>query len=140
VFGVINAFIVPVVYFFYVSLLLVSASSPQTVNSTTKLNPTNSIPPQPETAGRSLEEMDDIFRAVHGFKGAFTVVKVAHEMPRRYGKKGELLINYDETDAAVRRRSSVAAQQAGIGGKKFSGDGSGEKVEDVDVEAGSGFK
>jgi len=81
--------------------------------------------------------MDDIFRAVHGFKGAFTVVKAAHEMPRRYGKKGELLINYDETDAAVRRRSSVAAQQAGFGGKKYSGDGSGEKFENVDVESGS---
>jgi len=111
VFGVINAFIVPVVYFFY-----------------------------PETSGRSLEEMDDIFRAVHGFKGAFTVVKVAHEMPRRYGKKGELLINYEETDAAIRRRSSVAAQEAGGARKKFGGssDESGEKVEDV--ELGVGFK
>jgi hypothetical protein len=137
---VINAFIVPVVYFFYVSILLVSASSPQTVNFTTNLISTNSNPTQPETAGRSLEEMDDIFRAVHGFKGAFNVVKVAHEMPRRYGKKGELLINYDETDAAVRRRSSVAAQQAGVGGKKYSGDGSGEKFENVDVESGNGFR
>jgi hypothetical protein len=84
--------------------------------------------------------MDDIFRAVHGFKGAFTVVKVAHEMPRRYGKKGELLINYEETDAAIRRRSSVAAQEAGGARKKFGGssDESGEKVEDV--ELGVGFK
>ena len=83
--------------------------------------------------------MDDIFRAVHGWKGAFTVVKVAHEMPRRYGKKGELLINYDETDGArrmsERRRSSVAAQEAGGARKKFSSspDGSGEKVEDVEM-------
>lgn len=81
--------------------------------------------------------MDDIFRAVHGFKGAFTVVKVAHEMPRRYGKKGELLINYDETEGArrmsERRRSSVAAQEAGAARKKFGGDGIGEKVEHVDV-------
>jgi hypothetical protein len=84
--------------------------------------------------------MDDIFRAVHGLKGAFAVVKVAHEMPRRYGKKGELLINYEETDAAVRRRSSVAAQQAGVAKKMFSGDGSGEKLEVVDVESGNGFK
>jgi hypothetical protein len=84
--------------------------------------------------------MDDIFRAVHGLKGAFTVVKVAHEMPRRYGKKGELLINYEETDAAVRRRSSVAAQQAGVAKKMFGGDGSGEKLEVVDVESGNGFK
>jgi len=73
VFAVINAFMVPCVYFFY-----------------------------PETAGRSLEEMDDIFHQVHGFKGIFTVVKVAREMPRRYGKKGELLINYDETAEARR--------------------------------------
>jgi hypothetical protein len=86
--------------------------------------------------------MDDIFRAVHGFKGAFTVVKVAHEMPRRYGKKGELLINYEETETArqmsERRRSSVAAQEAGGARKKFGADGSGEKVEDV--ELGGGFR
>ncbi|KAK9802259.1 putative General substrate transporter [Seiridium cardinale] len=82
VFAVINAFIVPCVYFFY-----------------------------PETAGRSLEEMDEIFHDVHGFKGAFDVVHVAKTKPRRYGKKGELLINYEETPEAqhtARRRSSVA--------------------------------
>jgi len=124
-----------VVYFFYVSILHLSIS----LYTKGMLNLANPIPTQPETSGRSLEEMDDIFRAVHGFKGAFTVVKVAHEMPRRYGKKGELLINYDETDAAVRRRSSVAAQQAGVA-KKFSGDESGEKLEVVDVESGNGFK
>ena len=93
--------------------------------------------PQPETAGRSLEEMDEIFHRVHGFKGAFTVVKVAREMPRRYGKHGELLISYDETEEArrvsvERRRSSVAAQ--GVGGK--DGVGLGEKVEDVEVGRG----
>ena len=75
--------------------------------------------------------MDDIFHQVHGFKGIFTVVKVAREMPRRYGKKGELLINYDETAEArrvsERRRSSIAAQ--GVGADKY---GSGEKVEDVE--------
>jgi len=90
---------------------------------------------QPETSGRSLEEMDEIFHQVHGFKGIFTVVKVAREMPRRYGKKGELLINYDETSEArrvsERRRSSVAAQD--VDGKKYtSGGSSGEKVEDVE--------
>ncbi|KAK9779846.1 putative General substrate transporter [Seiridium cardinale] len=82
VFAVINAFIVPCVYFFY-----------------------------PETAGRSLEEMDEIFHDVHGPKGAFDVVHVAKTKPRRYGKKGELLINYEETPEAqhtARRRSSVA--------------------------------
>lgn len=76
--------------------------------------------------------MDEIFHQVHGFKGAFTVVKVAREMPRRYGKKGELLINYDETAEArrvsERRRSSIAAQD--VGADKY---GSGEKVEDLET-------
>ncbi|KAH8197593.1 hypothetical protein TruAng_008225 [Truncatella angustata] len=82
VFAVINAFMVPCVYFCF-----------------------------PETAGRSLEEMDEIFHDVHGFKGTFGVVRVAKHKPRRYGKKGELLINYEETpeaQLAMRRRSSVA--------------------------------
>ncbi|KAK6204142.1 hypothetical protein LQW54_008376 [Pestalotiopsis sp. IQ-011] len=82
VFACINAAIVPCVYFFY-----------------------------PETAGRSLEEMDEIFHDVSGAKGAFDVVHVAKHKPRRYGKKGELLIAYDDTPEAQnaqRRRSSVA--------------------------------
>jgi len=66
IFAVINAFIVPVVYFFY-----------------------------PETAYRSLEEMDSIFRKT---KGWFSVVSTASHEPRRYGVHGELLINYEETD------------------------------------------
>ncbi len=56
--------------------------------------------------------MDEIFHDVHGFKGAFTVVKVAANKPHRFGKKGELLINYEDTEAYQRRRSSVAAQGA----------------------------
>jgi len=92
VFACINAFMVPCVYFFY-----------------------------PETAGRSLEEMDEIFQDVNGFKGAFDVVKVAREKPRRYGKKGELLINYEDTEAA--RRASVRRSSAGHGlGEKDEGD------------------
>ncbi|KAH7073607.1 general substrate transporter [Paraphoma chrysanthemicola] len=78
IFAVINAFMVPSVYFFF-----------------------------PETAGRSLEEMDEIF---HKTTNPFNVVKIAHEMPRRYGKKGELLIPYEDTEEAretQRRRSSV---------------------------------
>lgn len=62
-------------------------------------------------AGRSLEEMDEIFHDVSGAKGAFDVVHVAKHKPRRYGKKGELLIAYDDTPEAQnaqRRRSSVA--------------------------------
>ncbi|CAK4019739.1 Sugar transporter STL1 [Lecanosticta acicola] len=89
VFAVINAFMFPCVYFFY-----------------------------PETAYRSLEEMDEIFHGVQGWKGAFTVVQVARTKPRRYGKKGELLIAYEETEEArqvERRRSSVVV--GGVGEK-----------------------
>ncbi|KAG6006069.1 hypothetical protein E4U21_007429 [Claviceps maximensis] len=62
IFAIINAMIVPSVYFFF-----------------------------PETAYRSLEEMDTIFQKVHGWKGAFEVVHQAEIEPRRYGKDGELL-------------------------------------------------
>jgi hypothetical protein len=82
IFAVINAAIVPSVYFFF-----------------------------PETAYRSLEEMDEIF---HKASGPFDVVGIAHNMPHRYGKKGELLIDYADTEQAhdaERRRSSVVATQ-----------------------------
>ncbi|KAK2785121.1 hypothetical protein FQN52_008607 [Onygenales sp. PD_12] len=79
IFAVINAFIVPVVYFFY-----------------------------PETAYRSLEEMDTIF---HNTTSIFDVVRVAKETPRRYGKNGEVLINYDETEEHRRRVSAVGADK-----------------------------
>ncbi|KAL9112284.1 MAG: hypothetical protein Q9227_003402 [Pyrenula ochraceoflavens] len=85
IFAVINAFIFPVVYFFY-----------------------------PETAYRSLEEMDSIFAKVTGWKAWFQVVKVAKEMPRRYGKNGEVLINYEETEQ--HRRASVLSEKAGTRG------------------------
>lgn len=77
IFAVINAFIVPVVYFFY-----------------------------PETAYRSLEEMDDIFRKT---KGVFSVVHDAKPSvtPNRYDKKGHLLVNYLETDEHLRRSSAT---------------------------------
>ena len=84
IFAVINAFIFPVVYFFY-----------------------------PETAYRSLEEIDDIFRKTsRGLKGWFEVVQIARDEPRRYGKNGELLIDYENTDEH-RRRSSVAGTDKG---------------------------
>jgi len=67
VFAVINALIVPSVYFFF-----------------------------PETAYRSLEEMDTIFSKVHGAGGAFTIVHQARVEPHRYGKKGELLVTIEE--------------------------------------------
>ena len=85
-----NAFIFPVVYFFY-----------------------------PETAGRSLEEMDSIFRKCHSY---FTVVKVAREEPRRYGKDGELLINYEETEEHQRRASVLShpAEKAELAEREHS--------------------
>lgn len=101
VFAVINAFMVPCVYFFF-----------------------------PETAYRSLEEMDEIFHKVHGFQGIFDVVKVAKEQPRRYGKKGELLIPYEDTEEArevARRRSSVVSGSKGAETGVYNT----EKVEDI---------
>lgn len=67
----------------------------------------------PETAYRSLEEMDEIFQECEGFKGAFDVVKVAKQKPRRYDKHGNLLINYDDTEAAHRRHPRSAAADVG---------------------------
>ena len=67
VFAVINACMVPCVYFCF-----------------------------PETAYRSLEEMDSIFQKVKGLKGVLTIVHQAEIEPRRYGKNGELLIAVDE--------------------------------------------
>ena len=84
IFAVINAFMVPCVYFFY-----------------------------PETAYRSLEEMDTIFQKT---KSIFTVVWTAKNEPRRYGKKGEILIDYNESEEHRRRMSSIGQQ----GGKRSS--------------------
>lgn len=69
IFAIINAFMVPAVYFFF-----------------------------PESAYRSLEEMDSIFQKVSGWRAAFTIVHQAKIEPRRYGKNGELLIRVDEAD------------------------------------------
>ncbi|KAL9600495.1 MAG: hypothetical protein Q9219_003146 [cf. Caloplaca sp. 3 TL-2023] len=74
-----NAAIFPVVWFFY-----------------------------PETAYRSLEEMDSIFRKCHSI---FTVVKIAKDEPQRYGKKGELLIRYEETEEHRERQASVVSNK-----------------------------
>ncbi|KAJ5224517.1 uncharacterized protein N7469_008020 [Penicillium citrinum] len=76
IFAVINAFIFPVVYFFY-----------------------------PETAYRSLEEMDTIF---HKTSSIFSLVSVARNEPHRYGKHGELLVNYQDTEEHLRRASYVS--------------------------------
>ncbi|KAH9867505.1 hypothetical protein IAQ61_008099 [Plenodomus lingam] len=82
IFAVINAAMVPSVYFFF-----------------------------PETAYRSLEEMDEIF---HRTTNPFNVVKIAHDLPHRYDKRGELLVDYGDTEAAhdaERRRSSVTGAE-----------------------------
>ncbi|KAK7743927.1 hypothetical protein SLS53_003949 [Cytospora paraplurivora] len=52
--------------------------------------------------------MDEIFQEAHGLKGALDVVKISIHKPRRYGKKGELLINYDETEYHM-RHSTMAS-------------------------------
>lgn len=82
IFAVINAFIFPVVYFFY-----------------------------PETAYRSLEEMDSIFRKT---KNCLSVITTAKMEPRRYGEHGELLINYEETDEHAIRRQSVVSTKGNV--------------------------
>lgn len=74
-----NAFIVPVVYFFY-----------------------------PETAYRSLEEIDTIFCKT---KGWFDVVATAKNEPLRYGKHGELLIDYEQTEEHAARSHGVAGAE-----------------------------
>lgn len=51
--------------------------------------------------------MDEIFQECHGLRGAFDVVRIAREKPRRYDKHGNLLINYDNTEFAHRRHSNA---------------------------------
>ncbi|KAI9716502.1 MAG: hypothetical protein M1828_007662 [Chrysothrix sp. TS-e1954] len=87
IFAVINAFIFPVVYFFY-----------------------------PETAYRSLEEMDTIFQKTTSI---FNAVKAARDEPRRYDKKGNMIIAYEETDAA-RRGSEIGGEQRRSSVQKIS--------------------
>jgi len=71
----------------------------------------------PETAGRSLEEMDAIFVKCHSY---LSVVKIAKDEPRRFGKKGELLIAYEETEEHQRRRSSVHPHTLGKDGGEIA--------------------
>lgn len=68
-----NAFIFPAIYFFY-----------------------------PETAYRSLEEMDIIF---HKCPGTLDAVSVARDTPHRYGKDGEMLIPFDAGEDGYGRDS-----------------------------------
>ena len=84
IFAVINgACILPVTYFFY-----------------------------PETAYRSLEEMDGIFLKT---KSIFKVVSIAKHEPHRYDKEGNVLIDYTQTEDHERRKSSAAyVESAGV--------------------------
>ncbi|KAL8389061.1 hypothetical protein RB595_008818 [Gaeumannomyces hyphopodioides] len=84
IFAVINAFMVPCVYLFF-----------------------------PETAYRSLEEMDSIFHKVKGARGVFDVVRQAEIEPRRYGKNGELLVVDEETRPEIVKRGS-SSENGGI--------------------------
>ncbi|KXX73185.1 Sugar transporter STL1 [Madurella mycetomatis] len=89
IFAVINAFMVPCVYFFY-----------------------------PETAYRSLEEMDNIFHKVgDGWKGVFTVVHQAKIEPKWYGKNGELLVDYEKTEEHQRHVQQRGSDVRRGGGK-----------------------
>ncbi|KAL1842139.1 hypothetical protein VTK73DRAFT_3196 [Phialemonium thermophilum] len=102
IFAVINAFMVPCVYFFF-----------------------------PETARRSLEEMDHIFRKVHGWRGAVDVVRQAEVEPRWYGKNGELLVDLENPD--VRRQQFGTAdvrEDAAADGEKH------EKAQETDFPSG----
>ena len=67
--------------------------------------------------------MDSIFRKCGSY---FTVVKIARDEPRRYGKKGELLINYEETEEHARRASVLSHPS-----------GKAEKARDLAVEDAS---
>ncbi|OTB05179.1 hypothetical protein M426DRAFT_57113 [Hypoxylon sp. CI-4A] len=107
IFAAINAFMVPAVYFFF-----------------------------PETAYRSLEEMDAIFHKIHGSAGYLSVVHIAAKEPRRYGKNGELLIAYEETEEHKARvlhpaehRERAGGGGASSGSVNGDGDGDAEKAQ-----------
>lgn len=52
--------------------------------------------------------MDTIF---HKTSNVFNVVSVARNEPHRYGKNGELLINYEDTAEHLRRASYVSEKK-----------------------------
>lgn len=106
IFAVINFAMVPSVYFFF-----------------------------PETAYRSLEEMDEIFHKTKGFLGTSKngCVTIAKNMPHRYDKKGNLVIAYEDTEEAQmyaeRRRSSIVAQDGRAGVLRAD---DGEKIDGIE--------
>lgn len=70
--------------------------------------------------------MDEIFQESRGLKGALDVVKNSFNKPRRYGKNGELLIDYDETEyhrrhlgiteSGLQHRSPASEEKGGSDG------------------------
>ncbi|KAL3437837.1 general substrate transporter [Aspergillus tetrazonus] len=100
IFAVINAFIFPVTYFFY-----------------------------PETAYRSLEEMDRIFRKT---KSIFSLVRTAKEEPHMYGKHGELMRQLSDVEDEAVRRASYLEHHAGKKERESSDETSTEKVDKVE--------
>lgn len=52
--------------------------------------------------------MDTIF---HKTNNVFSLVSVARNEPNRYGKNGELLVNYQDTEEHLRRASHVSEKQ-----------------------------
>lgn len=52
--------------------------------------------------------MDAIFNKT---TSVFNVVSVARNEPHRYGKHGELLINYEDTEQHLRRASHVSEKR-----------------------------
>lgn len=90
IFAAFNAAAVPILYFFFVSSSVIIKRKHFGL-SRYHFN----LHRQPDTTRRSLEEMDEIF---HRTSSIFEVVKVAKEKPYRFGKKGELLISFLETD------------------------------------------
>ncbi|RDW93387.1 sugar porter family MFS transporter [Aspergillus mulundensis] len=99
IFAVINAFIFPVTYFFY-----------------------------PETAYRSLEEMDRIFRKT---KSVFSLVRTAKEEPHMYGKHGELMRQPGDVEDDAFNRASIL-QHHSKADRMSTDDTSTEKVEKVE--------
>jgi hypothetical protein len=96
IFAVINAFIFPVVWLFY-----------------------------PETAYRSLEEIDNIFlKTKKGWRGWFDVVKTARDEPLRYGKHGELLIDYEHIEHVRRHSAATGTKTDSRAVEDVSGDSS----------------
>lgn len=69
----------------------------------------------PETANRSLEEMDLIFRKS---KSIFDTVGIAKREPHRYDSNGELVIRASEMDDSRLRNASIASGAGGLHGHR----------------------